>query len=83
MDVEHTFIDFSYALGCCLGLHAVSDKKSEAGILHVPLFPDILLFRAHETWGTWTLKGQYYVISEVSQRKPESKGKVIGLCQCE
>ena len=32
------------------------NRKSEAGILHVPLFPDILLLRA-EIWGIRTLKG--------------------------
>ena len=60
-------------------------KKSEAGILHVPLFPDSLLFRAHRIGATRTLKlsasegaVSYYMMFEVTQRKPESKGKVIG-----
>ena len=50
-------MDFPYALVCCLGLHAVRNKISETDTLHVLLFRDISLFRAHGIWGTWTLKG--------------------------
>ena len=56
MDVDHALMDFPYVLGCCLGLHAVGNKKSEAGILHFPLFPDILLFRAMGFGVTRTIK---------------------------